>query len=485
MSSAPSEASEPSATWLPGLLRLLERRTGLVLGIRGLAQLEDTFAQLLRGANQSGPQLLAHLNSENESDAWSALLEAVTVPETHFYRVLPQMLALEREILPELLLRQFHQNNPSRSLRIWSAGCSSGEEAYTLAILLEEAAARLGVPQQAHSAKVLGTDLSPQALRLALRGSYGKWSFRGTPAVWREKYFHRLDPHGPDPHPLDPHPPDPHGPDPHPLEIQPFKVPQWEVLQRLRSRVEFGLYNLVEPPAAQELGYDLIVCRNVTLYFRSQVAQAVYRHLTSRLSAGGYLLLGPSDPPPLPSSELEQKSAPGAFYWQKIAGAPRKVQAPLEFSAPAEPFRPAPPRAMPAAPALPGPQHAAPENTAPEYTAPEHTASPVSPILSSLPTLLEQGLERLERGEAAAALELLRKVAYADPDNAFTHFLLGRTWLALNRPVRARAALLHAQSLLANTPPETPLASAPDLSALDLRHALERLLLTLDPPNSR
>jgi len=432
------------------LLRLLERRTGLVLSMRGVAQLETTFVGLLRResqqvgqhVDQSGLELLEHLRKKPQALEWEALLEAATIPETHFYRVAPQMLALEREILPELLLRPTQQNHVSRSLRIWSAGCSSGEEAYTLAFLLEEATARLGIVHQANSARVLGTDLSPQALKLAQRARYGEWSFRGTPAYWREKYFV-------------------------PLEPEHSRVAQWEVLERYKGRVEFGVYNLVEPPKAQELSCDLIVCRNVTLYFRPEVAQAVYRHLTSRLSAGGYLLLGPSDPPPLPSSELEQKSAPGAFYWQKVPGAPRKTQAPLEFP-PVLPFQPSLSRGMP---------------TPKQISPPINT--PVNPLLEPDSTLLERGLEQLERGEAAAALELLRKSAYADPSSAFTHFLLAQTWLALNRPVRARAALLHAQNLLSSTPPDTPLASAPDLSALDLRHALERLLLTLDAPNSR
>jgi|GEM_PF-1328141 len=475
-------SSAPSAPWLPGLLRLLERRTGLVLGLRGAAQLEEIFTQLVEHSSQSGLELLEHLRAEPQALEWEALLEAATISETHFYRVLPQMLALETEILPELLRRPIHL---PRSLRIWSAGCSSGEEAYTLAFLLEEGAARLGVPHKANLATVLGTDLSPHILKLAQRGRYGKWSFRGTPAAWREKYFQ-------------------------PLEEEHSRLaqwPQWEVLPRLCKRVEFGVYNLVEPPKAQEPAFDLIVCRNVTIYFRPEVAQAVYRHLTSKLGPGGYLLLGPSDPPPLPSSELEQRSTPGAFFWQKALDKPRERQISASWtkrrlgesgtfrasprlgesgtyreskhlpglsakSASMAPVQPAPSRVMPT-----------PKQISPPINPPVN--SPVNLPLEPESTLLEQGLERLERGEGAAALELLRKSAYADPNNAFTHFLLGRVWLSLNSPVRARAALLHAQSLLVPLAPETPLASAPDLTALDLRHALERLLLTLDAPNSR
>ncbi len=434
-----------SAPWLAGLLRLLERRTGLVIGERGAALLEAAFEQEVQRTMQSAMQLLESLSDEPEHNAWDALLKAATIPETHFYRVVPQMLALETEILPELLSRQ------TRSLRIWSAGCSSGEEAYTLAILLEQGAARLNLPQQAHSAKVLGTDLSPHALELARIGRYGAWSFRGTPVQWRERYFHPLE------------------------DEPPATSPRWEVTQRIRRRVEFKIYNLVEPPPDQKPHYDLIVCRNVTLYFRPQVAQAVYRHLASRLSPGGYLLLGPSDPPLALSgprhsdselSRLEQRSAPGAFYWQKELELKPEISPSREFT------------------------------LTPGYElAPSRVTSRVTPQPSSLPnpahsafsttTLLERGLSLLERGEATAALEPLRRAAYQDPTDAFTHFLLGRAWLTLNLPARAKAALLHAQSLLEGLQPEVPLTSAPELTALDLRHALERLLLTLDPPDSR
>lgn len=443
-----------SPSWLPALLRLLERHTGLILSVRGAAQLEETFQELARTNGRSGLDLLEFLRLSPGAEEWAALLEAAVIPETHFYRVAPQMLALETEILPELLGRR------SRPLRIWSAGCSSGEEAYTLAILLEKGAARLGTPQLAHSAKLLGTDLSPSALWLARAGRYKAWSFRGTPPEWRERYFHALE------------------------DGSTRIVAQWEVLQRLRSRVEFALYNLIEPPEAPQLHYDLIVCRNVTLYFRPEVAQAVYRHLASKLAPGGYLLLGPSDPPPLNLSSLEQKAAPGAFYWHKGTEQRRATALALE-SPPAPPLRPtrSNPAPVPLRPTPPAPLELAPPKLAPlepAHTPPEHPSPPAVRL-----ELLEQGLEQLERGEAAAALELLRRAAYLDPRDAFTHFLLGRTWLALRGPARARAALLHAQTLLSDLPAESRLTSAPELTVLDLRHALERLLISLNPPDSR
>ena len=441
-----------SASWLPALLRLLERRTGLVLRERNATLLEGAFVRLAAERGQGfgevldnaarlgengtyrasppiGPvRLLEFLRTHPQDKKWAALLEAAVVPETHFYRVLPQMLALQANILPELLSRT------AGPPRLWSAGCSSGEEVYTLAFLLEECAVQLGLMARVQNSSVLGTDLSPHALALARVGCYGTWSFRGTPLAWQSRYFRAL-------------------------EGNPITGPQWEVLGQVRNQVKFELYNLVEPPSGalleQKGQYDLILCRNVTIYFRPEVAQAVYRHLASRLSPGGYLMLGPSDPPPIALEGLEQKSAPGALYWQKPLEPPKVVKTLLPKAS--KVVAPSSPR--PAAP-LPLPQ---------PKPAPVH-----SPIILSP---LERGLERLERGDASGALEPLRQAAYLDSQDAFVHFTLGRVWLALGRVAQARAALLYAQSLLAVFPPETPLNSAPELTALDLRHALERLLL--------
>ena len=441
-----------SASWLPALLRLLERRTGLVLRERNATLLEGAFVRLAAERGQGfgevldnaarlgengtyrasppiGPvRLLEFLRTHPQDKKWAALLEAAVVPETHFYRVLPQMLALQANILPELLSRT------AGPPRLWSAGCSSGEEVYTLAFLLEECAVQLGLMAGVQNSSVLGTDLSPHALALARVGCYGTWSFRGTPLAWQSRYFRAL-------------------------EGNPITGPQWEVLGQVRNQVKFELYNLVEPPSGalleQKGQYDLILCRNVTIYFRPEVAQAVYRHLASRLSPGGYLMLGPSDPPPIALEGLEQKSAPGALYWQKPLEPPKVVKTLLPKAS--KVVAPSSPR--PAAP-LPLPQ---------PKPAPVH-----SPIILSP---LERGLERLERGDASGALEPLRQAAYLDSQDAFVHFTLGRVWLALGRVAQARAALLYAQSLLAVFPPETPLNSAPELTALDLRHALERLLL--------
>ena len=114
------------------------------------------------------------------------LASHLTVGETYFFREKKSLAVLENHILPELIRSRRERG---RRLRIWSAGCASGEEAYTLAILLHRAIADLK-DWQIH---ILATDINPKALQKATRGLYGKWSFRDTPPEIMERYFVRRD----------------------------------------------------------------------------------------------------------------------------------------------------------------------------------------------------------------------------------------------------------------------------------------------------
>lgn len=167
---------------------------------------------------------------------------AFTVGETWFQRIGAQL-----EALPDLLAGRPH-------VRAWSAGCSTGEEAYALAAAF---------PRQ--TVEVLGTDLNPESVRRAREGRYGAWSFRGVPPEQVRRSFER-------------------------------RGDQFEVRGELRRRVRFAVHNLTTP--APQLDLDVIACRNVTIYFTPAAAEQVYTHLTRALAPGGVMLLAPSDPRP-------------------------------------------------------------------------------------------------------------------------------------------------------------------------------------------
>lgn len=181
-------------------------------------------------------------------------IDAVSTNETYFYRETGHFNALTERILPELFRRR-------RTLRIWSAGCSSGEEPYTLAIILEEGRGRLWEGQ----AEILATDISREMITAAREGSYRERSLRFVPAGLHERYF------------------------------QPAGVGTWRVAPALKQRISFGVHNLLE--GAPEPGpFDLIFCRNVMIYFdKPTQRQLVDEVFASVLDPSGYLCIGHSE----------------------------------------------------------------------------------------------------------------------------------------------------------------------------------------------
>jgi chemotaxis protein methyltransferase CheR len=184
-------------------------------------------------------------------------IEALTTHETYFFREPRQLKAFSDEVLPRLERR----NARLKRLRIWSAGCSSGEEAYTVAMLLKESGRFEGWDVEVH-----GTDISRRVLAQARLGEYGPSSLRATPADKISRYF---------------------------VHVGPNRV---RVRDDVRSWVSFGHHNLQEPDTGLLMSrMDAVFCRNVMIYFDTPARQRVLRHIYDKLVPGGYLLLGHSE----------------------------------------------------------------------------------------------------------------------------------------------------------------------------------------------
>jgi chemotaxis protein methyltransferase CheR len=186
------------------------------------------------------------------------LAEALTVGETYFFRDRALFDLLAREELPRLLLRAAKEGRP---LRIWSAGCSSGEEPYSLAMVLED------LPD-AHKTFLLATDINPAFLEKAMEGVYGDWSFRESPPGIKERFFAR-------------------------------EGNRYILAPRIRRKVRFQLLNLAEACYPSVLTHtthlDLILCRNVLMYLAPETGAAILRRFHEALVEGGTLILGPSE----------------------------------------------------------------------------------------------------------------------------------------------------------------------------------------------
>lgn len=200
-------------------------------------------------------------NPVNRQKELPALFESITINETYFFRNEPQFAALENIIIPELLKEKMTQ--PIKKFRFWSAASSSGEEAYTLAmIILEHFKPRFPSVQF----EVVGTDISPAVVAKAQTGVYQEYAVKNMPKRYLDKYF-TLDAKGA--HVISP---------------------------EVRKMVRFSRMNLYDITAMRSMrSFDIIFCCNVLIYFDQQSKQQVIAHLYDALNKGGYLFIGYSE----------------------------------------------------------------------------------------------------------------------------------------------------------------------------------------------
>jgi chemotaxis protein methyltransferase CheR len=411
-------------------LLLIEQRAGIRLSKQQLHMLAQAVAELQDTERLASPAALFQaVSSHTRPRLLEELAARLTVPETHFFRVRPQIAALQQTLLPGLLERRADQ----RHVSIWSAGCSTGEEPYTLAILLRECQVDLF----GWRLQILGTDISEAALQAARGARYGDWSFRDTPAEIRERYFTR-------------------------------EGGRWRLNSAVRQDVEFARHNLADalpwPCLRGHNAFDLILCRNVTIYFAYDNANALYERLAGLLAPDGWLLLGPCDPPPRHDGPLEAVYLHGAVLWRRGSSGAHPVASARVEPAPSGHKRP-PDQ---------GAQVRGGRQAAAAYTGPQ----PAAELQSSLEpqAQLALGMAYLESGDITAAADALRRAAYLEAANPVTQFTLGRVLLMLGETERARSALLRARRLLAVMANDDQVADDRDLSIGDLQCAVDAQL---------
>jgi len=266
------------------VLEMVRRRFGIRDSDYGAARIDRAVSRVLPS---SGCNDVAHMLASLEdgsSPRWLLdLVEFLTVGETYFLRDPAQIDALRRTILPDAIARR----GSERRLRMWSAGCSTGEEVYTLAILLKERELT-----DDWDISLVGADVNRESLRAAREASYPAWSFRATPEAVRERYFEPIG-------------------------------SEWRLKEPIRAMARFAWANLAAEPLLPPLNEaDLITCRNVTIYFDDAATQRLYRTLIGALAPGGWLMLGPSDPLPGDTQGLERVALSEAVLWRRVA-APR------------------------------------------------------------------------------------------------------------------------------------------------------------------
>lgn len=240
----------------PGALNvigaLLEQRTGQQIAANRAWRIETALKPVLREHGMDTlDQLIGRLAEERHGPLSDAVVNALLNQESSFFRDSGVL-----EMVAEAALA-IQAERPGRRLRIWSAGCSVGQEPYSLAMLFEELAVSRGVPMP----EIVATDVCPQALARARAGRYSQFEIqRGLPVRRMVTWFDSVD-------------------------------DQWAVRAELARRVQFRCHNLTRDPAPVGK-FDIVLCRNVLLYFSGSVRRSVFDTLRSATRDGGLLVLG-------------------------------------------------------------------------------------------------------------------------------------------------------------------------------------------------
>ncbi|WP_051964108.1 CheR family methyltransferase [Deinococcus misasensis] len=390
---------------LKRLLERIEKLSGLQMG---RAQDHTLRRTLQKRSSGDLAGVVKDLLEQPDRAFLEGFVQELTIHETYFFRGEQQMQQLRTHILPELQKR-------SGPLKVWSAGCSTGEEAYTLSILLKRESKR-------PDAVVLGTDLHPDAIQKARIGKYREWSFRTMPPEVREACFLTYG-------------------------------DLWHIMNPLKQHVHFGVLNLKQMPWKADFGaglhaldkLDLILCRNVTLYFSNPSAQQVYREFARRLKPDGFLMLGATDPLPEPQTGFHPHAHPLGMLWRTFPALSQCPAVPPAQTA----------QVLPAKTGVPSVQKVAP-------------VQPVPPVLLG-PVATPSAPQE--------TLEALRQHVFLHPEDALAVFRLAQMWIGRQQPTRALALLRHLQQVLAALPPEQVLSD--ELTVQELRsatfHTLARL----------
>ena len=266
--------------------RLIAQRTGILLQDHQLHNLRETVLKgCVRFGYENSTQYLHELNiSHGLTSQLEYLIAGVTVGESYFFRDSEQIELLRCKLLPAMIAAKRASGN--LSIRVWSAGCSQGQEIYTIALLLLELISDID-HWRIH---LLGTDINNEVVSSAIRGQFSEWSFRATPPAIRDRWFERVG-------------------------------NEYLIDAKIKRLVRFAYLNLTEdvyPSIMSETNaLDLILCRNVFIYLDRQVVQQSMAKFSDCLQEQGALLLGASDPVEFKHTKLELILTGATSYFQK------------------------------------------------------------------------------------------------------------------------------------------------------------------------
>ena len=287
---------------------LVRSRCGLVFSDSRLRVLRRSLAERMACHHMlSFREYYQYVLEDPAGEAeWQMLVELLVNHETSFFRHQPSFAALTQYVLPEFM----QYSDYVQPIAMWSAGCSMGHEAYSLAMALLEVTKTHGAPQAHRQSQdtsmpcpvqIRGSDISHSALQKARTGCYTWQDVRGLPALYLQRYFTTVG-------------------EGHDL--------RYEVVDAVKAVVEFSYINLHDPGSSPYAplpyiggkgeGVDIIFCQNVLIYFPPESRGQIAQHLCQRLRPGGYLFLGPAEAVGIQLQGMRTRRCAGALLHQRV-----------------------------------------------------------------------------------------------------------------------------------------------------------------------
>jgi len=266
--------------------KFIENTMGLHFTTNRRRDLESRIGDVVKEFNFDNAEscIDSLISSPLKRNQIETLASCLTIGETYFFREKKSFDALENHILKRLI--QSRREN-GKILRIWSAGCATGEEPYSIAILLSKIISDI----KDWNVTILAADINPLFLQKASDGLYSKWSFRGVPSEIIGQYF-KLKNEG-----------------------------NYEILPKIKKLVKFTYLNLAEDTYPSFINdtnaMDIIFCRNVLMYFNSECQRKVVKNLYRSLIQGGWLVVSPSEASHGIFSQFQTVNFPGAILYRK------------------------------------------------------------------------------------------------------------------------------------------------------------------------
>jgi chemotaxis protein methyltransferase CheR len=446
--------------WAPRSLALVADRIAQELGLYFPPERMDDLRRGLTGAAQDFQMADEACADWLLAAPWTevqvrTLASHLTVGETYFFRDTPLLNAFAGHILPELLEQRRAQGR--RQLRIWSAGCCTGEEPYSLAILIEQALPDLSEWDVA----ITATDVNPRFLEKARAGRYNEWSFRGAPTGLKPRYF------------------------------QNTADGLCQIDARIQALVSFAELNMVQETYPCAINgtdaVDVIFCRNLLMYFSEQQTRKVVQQLRQSLGDGGWLIVSPSEASSTAFPGLDPVNFESAVVFRKPAAQRGDAASPWSGAAPAMQAA-----AIEAEPIRPVPVLAASPAVIESLASLRQTACALADQGRLGEALVWcdrwvaadkldpwghyiRGVVLIEQGDANGARDALQRCVYLRQGFVLAHLALGQLARGLGNEVETGRHFAVASQLLHALAPDAPLAEAGGLTAGRLRETFKVL----------